>query len=236
MTRDAALLLWSTLRERVITDEVTLPDVIDDLSSHICGALPVSGAGLLISTSGRRHAVLGASDDRMRRLEQLQATFEEGPCMDTVRSGRFVGEANLEQAQQRWPLFGPAAVAAGIAAAFSFPVMAGPLTIGALDCYHVDAGVLSPGQIRDGSLFADIAADLIMRAQTEAGVDHVVDQMTASDQAPALLKQATGMIAFRLSVTVPEARELLHTHARDHDTSLDAVAAAVIDGTAHVQR
>lgn len=226
--------MWSTLRTRVITAEVTLPTVIDDLSSHVRVSMPVSGAGLLIASSGTRRAVLGASDARMRRLEQLQATFDEGPCMDAVRSGRVAGEPDLANAPGRWPAFGPAAAAAGIAAAYSFPVRVGQITLGALDCYHVDTGALTPAQLRDGGLFADIAADLIMHAQAQAGVEVLVDQMAVDDGTSALLDQAAGMIAFRLSVTVPTASERLRRHARDHDISLDATVAGVIDGTLHV--
>ena len=56
----------------------------------------------------------------MHRLEQLQATFDEGPCMDAYHSGRFAGAPDLVDAQARWPMFGPAALGAGIGATFSF--------------------------------------------------------------------------------------------------------------------
>ena len=236
MTHDAALSLWTALRGRVMSDEGTLPEVFDQLSAHISASVPISGAGLLIASSGRRRAVLGASDDRMHRLEQLQATFDEGPCMDAICSDRFVGEPDLARARTRWPRFRPAALEGGIEAVFSFPVRIGDLTLGALDCYNVEVGALTPAQVGDGGLFADIAADLIMHAQADVGVDAVVEQMAAGDVAPDELERATGITAVQLGVRVVAAGELLRRHARDHGVSLDEVAAAIIAGTLRVRR
>jgi hypothetical protein len=236
MTHDAALSLWTALRDRVMAGEVALPEVFDQLSAHISASVPVSGAGLLITSSGRRRAVLGASDERMHRLEQLQATFDQGPCMDAVRSGRFVGEPDLARARTRWPRFRPAAIDGGIAAVFSFPVHVGDLTLGALDCYSVDVGALTPTQVGEGGLFADIAADLIMHAQADVGVDAVVEQMAAGDVASEELERATGITAVQVGVRMSAADELLRRHARDHGISLDEVAAAIIAGTLRVRR
>lgn len=230
VARDAALILWATLRDRVVADVFRLPGAINDLSSHVRASLSVSGAGVLVASGGQRRAVLGASDNRMHRLEQLQATFNEGPCMDAYRSGRFAGEPDLVNAQARWPVFGPGALAAGIGATFSFPVHVGDVAFGALDCYRVRPGALTPTQISMGELSADIAADLILHAQMGAGVDAVVEQMMLGDRAAASVEQASGMTAARLGISIPRSLELLREHARVHHISLDEVATRVIDG------
>lgn len=78
-----------------MADGSALSAAVDDLSSHVRTALDVSGAGVLIASSGQGRAVLGASDNRMHRLEQLQSTFDEGPCMDAYHSREFVGATDL---------------------------------------------------------------------------------------------------------------------------------------------
>lgn len=235
MARDAALILWATLRDRVVADVFALPAAINDLSLHVRESLSLDGAGVLVASGGQRRAVLGASDDRMHRLEQMQATFDEGPCMDAYHSGRFAGAPDLASAQARWPVFGPAAAAAGIGAAFSVPVQVGDIVLGALDCYRVRPGALTPTQISMAELSADIAADLILHAQMGAGADAVVEQMTLGDTAPESVEQASGMTAVRLGISIPRALELLREHARVHHLSLDDVAASVIAGRLHIE-
>ena len=230
MSHDAALILWATLRDRVIADVAVLPEAMNELAAQARTSLKVSGAGVLVATDGRRRAVLGASDNRMHRLEQLQATFDEGPCMDAIRSGRFAGEPDLSGVRERWAVFGPAAVDAGIQATFSFPVTVGEIMLGALDCYRARPGALTPTQISTGALFADIAADLIMHAQSGAGVDAVIEHLTRGDAAPGVVDRACGMTAARLGISVERALQQIREHARDHHVSLDEVAAAIVDG------
>lgn len=231
MERDAALTVWTTLREKVIADARTLHQTIDALALHVCRALQVSGAGVLVASGGQQRAVLGASDGRMRQLEQLQTTFDEGPCMEAYRSSRFTGAAELSGFDaDRWPMFGPAAVAAGIEAAFSFPLVVGDLPLGALDCYRCHAGALTPAQVRTGEMLADIAADLIMHAQVGGGVDELVQRMVRGNGAHDRIEQAKGMTAYDLGVSVGGALELMRNDARRYQRSLDEVAGMIVAG------
>ena len=87
VTRDAALALWANLRDRMQTGDASLTQVIEELSSHICAAMALDGVGLLVASSGRRRAVLGASDDRMRGLDITQAnlTNQQGVVKNEVK-------------------------------------------------------------------------------------------------------------------------------------------------------
>ncbi|CAN5791077.1 GAF and ANTAR domain-containing protein [soil metagenome] len=236
MERDAALTLWTTLREEVITDPASLRRAIDALALHARDALQVSGAGVLVASDGQQRAVLGASDDRMRQVEQFQTTYDEGPCMEAYGTGRFAGATELAGFDaDRWPLFGSAAVAAGIMAAFSFPLMVGDLALGALDCYRRQKGPLTPAQIRNGEMFADIATDLIMHAQIGDGVDALVEQMVRSNGANDRIEQARGITAHHLGVSVGGALELMRDDARRHQRGLDEVAGMIVDGRLRLQ-
>jgi hypothetical protein len=155
--------------------------------------------------------------------------------MDAVHSGHVAGEADLERAGERWPAFAPAAIAAGIRATFSFPVTVGGFTLGALDCYQTRTGALTPAQISLGELFADIAADLIVHAQAEAGVDAVVEQLTHDDGPSEVLDRACGITAVHLGLPVERSLQLLRAHAHHNQLSLDEVASRIIDGSLRIK-
>lgn len=213
----------------MIADGSALSGALDDLSTHAREALGVSGSGVLVASGGQQRAVLGASDSRMHRLEQLQTTFDEGPCMDAYHNMAFVGAPDLATHDvRRWPSFGPAVVAAGVGAAFSFPLTVGDIALGALDCYRVQPGALTPAQISNGYLFADIAADLIMHAQMGTGVDAVVDHMVRSNSAHDRIEQARGIVAYQTGDSMERALGRMREHAREHELSLDAVAQQIV--------
>lgn len=119
-------------------------------------------------------------------------------------------------------------MAAGIAAVFSFPLTVGGAPLGALDCYRREKGALTPAQISNGRMFADIAADLIMHAQIADGVDVLVDRIVGSTHDR--VEQARGITAFQLEVPVERSLELMRSHARLTLLSLDDVAGLIVDG------
>lgn len=70
------------------------------------------GAGIsLVSTVGHR-LTLCSTDPVAQVVEDLQATFGEGPCVDAVGRGVPVLSADLAAARERvrWPGFAPEAV------------------------------------------------------------------------------------------------------------------------------
>ena len=65
----------------------------------------------------------------------------------------------------RFPLFAPAAVAAGLAAVFTFPLRHGNGRLGALDLYRDSPGALDEGDMAAAQTLADVAAAYLLNAQ-----------------------------------------------------------------------
>jgi hypothetical protein len=101
-------------------------------------SVPVSCAGVALMTSAGREGTLAAIEGPVAAMEDLRQTLGEGPCFDASRDGRPVLEPDLARSggMARWPGFGPAAVEAGIAAIFAFPLQIGAIRLGVLDLYR----------------------------------------------------------------------------------------------------
>jgi diguanylate cyclase (GGDEF)-like protein len=107
------------------------------------------------------------------RFEQLQSEFDEGPCLAAFESGEAVAISDLSS-DDRLPRFGPAALAAGLSAAFTFPSRHGTRCLGALDLYRVTPGALDQDDMDSAQTFADVAAAYLLNAQArdDARVTH----------------------------------------------------------------
>ena len=68
----------------------------DRLCRACVGVLRVDGAALSITNGGSTQGTLGASNDLSRRLDELQFTFGEGPCLDSVRNGTRSSSPDLQ--------------------------------------------------------------------------------------------------------------------------------------------
>jgi diguanylate cyclase (GGDEF)-like protein len=98
------------------------------------------------------------------RFEQLQTELGEGPCLTAYETGEAVSVADLGSGD-RFPRFAPAAMAAGLAAVFTFPLHGGIGRLGALDLYRDSAGELDPQDMAAAQTLADVAAAYLLNAQ-----------------------------------------------------------------------
>jgi hypothetical protein len=190
----------------------------------------VSGAAVTVMTGDRAgQTTVCCSDHIARVLDDLQFTLGEGPCVDAFSSDRPVSEPDLGQSSERWLAFTPAAISAGAAAVFGFPLRAGPTLLGALTLYRDRPGALGSEQHADALVVADVIAREIVARQAAAPAGMVADDLADDRSLRVVVHQATGMVAAQLDVEVQEALLRLRARAYSEDTSVTVVATAVVN-------
>lgn len=220
---------WIRLLRDAGSDVTAQPQRIAELCVQM---LDVTGAGMsLVSDAGHR-GVICATDDVSRRIEDLQVTLGEGPCIDTVRTGAPVLVADLHDrndlAAWRWPTFMAAAADAGVRAVFAFPLRIGAIGLGALDMYRNRPGTLSDEQLSAALLGAEAAAVALLGLETSAD-GGLADGDGAGFSYQAQVHQATGMVMMQLDVTIEQAFLLLRARAFSTGRTLNEVASDVIE-------
>jgi len=192
------------------------------------GRLGVDGASVTAVSGPAVREPLAATDERSARLEELLLTTGEGPGAEDLRSGSPMLVPDLEPVTDRWPGFVPAAVAVGVRALFAFPLQTGAIRVGLLSLYRAAPGPLTPQQLADALVFADIALQLLLdSASGISGLDgyRPLDGLSGTR---AEVYQATGMISVQLGVSLEEAFVRLRAHAFAASTPLDDVAGDVV--------
>jgi diguanylate cyclase (GGDEF)-like protein len=111
---------------------------------------------------------IAASDESAMVFERLQTEIGEGPCLAAFDSGEAVIVSDLAT-DECFPRFSPAAVQAGLAAIFTFPLRHGDGRLGALDLYRTTPGKLSHQDMKAAQTLADVATAYLLNA--EARVD-----------------------------------------------------------------
>jgi diguanylate cyclase (GGDEF)-like protein len=153
----------SEFARTVITD-FPIQGILDHLVTKIVEILPISSAGVTLISAGTAPRYIAASDASALRFEQLQSELDEGPCLAAFESGEAVAIADLS-VEERFPSFAPAAMAEGLAAAFTFPLCHGTRRLGALDLYRDTPGVLDAHDMESAQTLADVAAAYLLNAQ-----------------------------------------------------------------------
>jgi hypothetical protein len=158
-------------------------------------------------------------------MEELTTTVGEGPGVDAAAGGVALA-ADLASARFaiQWPIFAPAAVLAGVHAAFGLPLRVGGIRLGALDLYRARPGDLDGGQLADALLLADTACALLLDTAISGGRQRPEQ---AGLQHPEV-HQATGMVIVQAGVSAAVALVRLRAHAYAHDRRLRDVATDVV--------
>jgi diguanylate cyclase (GGDEF)-like protein len=158
--------LSSVLSEfaRTMITDFPVQGILDQLVGRVVDVLPVTGAGVTLVEADLAPRYVAASDDAALRFEKLQSDLTQGPCILAYHSGEAVLAPELAT-DTRFPRFGPAAVADGLAAVFTFPLRHGAGRLGALDLYRDRVGTLDSDEIVAAQTLADVAAAYLINAQ-----------------------------------------------------------------------
>jgi hypothetical protein len=191
--------------------------------------IPVRGAGIMLMDEDGNGSSLGLSDEATGIVEDLQFTLGEGPGIDAHARGRPVLGPRLEDpVGVRWPAFAPAAVSAGVLAAFGFPLQVGAVRLGSLDLYRDRPGALTPTQMADAIAMARIVTRAVIAVQANAGPGELADEMDNPGDLRTQVHQASGMISEQLDVGIGLALVRLRAHAYAESRPINDVAKDVV--------
>lgn len=208
----------------------------DRLCEACVALLAVDAVSLSLVLGGMNSGTLGASSDHARAYDELQFTFGEGPCLESVsaRTPVLVLDLAADVDDGRWPAYGPALLDKGIGAVFAMPVVVAGEYLGALDLFRVHSAVLQGDDLANALVAAELAAlpvlDLLGKDLQEAASDlrsvawAELDQFTRAE-----VSQATGVLIAQLDIGPAEALMRIRAHAYATGQSATEVARDILD-------
>jgi hypothetical protein len=195
--------------------------------------LPVTGAA--VSTLGDLlgNETLSATDARAARLDEVQFDLGEGPCWDALRSAQPVAATSLDSdGRGRWPHFFNAIAAESISSLFAFPLLVGPLRIGAVDLYsHRPTTLTHDDEVRASALAYVVSRHILRVAIGEAPED--ADNRPLSRR---VVHHATGIVLAQLDISADDARLVLQGQAYAAGKPMTDVAEDVVAGRMRFRR
>jgi len=208
-------------------------DDASTLSFPFLDVFPVTGVS--VSTLGEflGSETLSASDAQAARIDELQFDLGEGPCWDAMATARPVLAPDLRaHPSASWPAFSRAILDDDLGAIFAFPLVVGPLRIGAVDLYSRQPTELTATQSRQASEMAGVVSRRVLRrAIMRMTHDEGVDDRPGNAFSRRVIHQATGMVLSQLDVAIDDARLVIEGHAFASNRSMMDVASDIVDGT-----
>jgi GAF domain-containing protein len=229
-TREQLLAETFVLLADTLVDDYDVVELLDQLVAACVNLLNVNAAGLLLDDQKGNLAVVASSSEETRLLDVLQLQSNEGPCLDCVRTGAAVTTDDIAADRARWPLFAPAALAAGFRSVTALPLRLRDQTIGGLNMFRTGADPVHAEERRLAQALADVATIGILQRRSAHRSTMMAEQLQHALNSRVVIEQAKGVLAERNSVDMETAFNALRRYARNHNRKLSELALEVVRG------
>ena len=227
---------WEKLLTRTLVEladnlvaDFDVVDLLTTLSARCVEVFDVAAAGIMLVDPDGALRLVTSSSEAMRIVELFELQAQEGPCLDSYRTGQPVACTDLDRdrAGRRSPR-SPAVRA-------SKPSMRSPCACAAPS--SAPSTCSTPVGHRWGTTTSRPLRRWLMSPRSPSSNTTprptrlaLNQQLTAALQSRIVIEQAKGMIAERRRIGTEEAFRVLRNHARNHNRRLTDVAADVTIG------
>ncbi len=215
----------SELAGLLVTDE-TLQTTLGHVVDGAVRVIPAcDGAGVTLSEHDGP-TTAAASGPLVRQVDHLQYASDEGPCLETLRTG--VPRRTWLESDERWPKFRDQALREGVVSCLSLPLVIGNHgTAGVLNLYS-QKRPFEEADEKVGRRFASQASVSVANARAYAKAQTLIEQLNEALQSRDVIGQAKGIIEVREDCGPDEAFDRLRSVSQHRNIKLRDLAAAIV--------
>ncbi|WKG02091.1 GAF and ANTAR domain-containing protein [Mycolicibacterium sp. HK-90] len=207
---------------RAVATPRSVDEILSDVTATVTELVPgADTAGVLLIGDGGKFESLAGTSSLPHKLDELQMTFREGPCMQAALEDVVVRTDDFRE-ESRWPSYSKVAVDMGVLSGLSFKLYTDDRTAGALNLFGFRPGVWDAESETIGTVLAAHAAAALLAGRRS---EQLKSALSTRDR----IGQAKGIIMERYQIDDVQAFELLRRLSQDSNTKLVDVAQQVID-------
>jgi GAF domain-containing protein len=209
--------------------EMRVEEALEQIVKVTHTVFSVDGAGLMLADADHLLRNVAASEDRMAHLEELQISYQEGPCITAFEDKVLVAAEDLVS-DPRWPLFTAAAVKRGVRAVLASPIPYNQDAVGVVAVLSEERHPWSAEAELALLAFTDLAALLIATVMMGEQRTLLATQLQSALNSRAVIEQAKGVLIGQQGLSARAAYEKLRAQARAERRKLAVVAAELVRG------
>jgi GAF domain-containing protein len=202
------------------------PRTVDEVFSDVTATAReliagVDTAGVLLVGKNGKYESLAGTTELPHKLDDLQMTFDEGPCVQAAVDDLIVRTDDF-RTEERWPRYSPAAVELGVLSGLSVKLYTADRTAGALNLFAFKPNAFDGEDETIATVLAAHAAAAILASRQG---EQLQSALSTRDR----IGQAKGIIMERYGIDDVAAFNMLKRLSQDSNTRLADIAQQVID-------
>ncbi|MFF9237920.1 GAF and ANTAR domain-containing protein [Streptomyces sp. NPDC014801] len=196
----------------------TVEDFLQQLADAAVRLSPAGGAGVTLQREGRPLTVV-SSGEGATELDEKQYGQDDGPCLQSLRSGQEILVRDMLQ-ETRWGPYPAYAAACGTRSSLSLPIAYRTLSAGALNLYAAPPHAFDDVDHTALRSLAAQATGAIALAQRISDAQEFAEQLRTAMRSRAVIDQAIGVIMGRRRCTAEEAFAVLRSASQQRNIKL----------------
>jgi GAF domain-containing protein len=217
----------SELAGLLLTNE-SIETMLGHVADIAVRAIPACDAAGVTLFEHDQLTTAAASGAVVRRVDEHQYTADEGPCLESLRTGELRRSPSLET-DTRWPKFRGPTLDEGVVSCLSLPLVIGNHgTAGVLNLYS-QHNPFGESDEEIGRRFVGPASVAVSNVRAYAKANAVIAQLQEALESRDVIGQAKGVIQARERCGPGEAFERLRDISQRRNIKLRELAKAVVE-------
>ena len=170
---------------------------------------------------------VASSDALAARADEIQYAQDEGPCLESLRTGAVVDAPDLAT-DDRWGNYRSYALAQGVQSVLSTPMGVDGQNFGALNLYSTEAGGFDDAARADAARWAQQASGAVGVALRLAERTRHGQQLAEALTSRSIIDQAIGILMAQQRCSSGVAFEILRSASQGRNVKLRTIAADIV--------
>jgi GAF domain-containing protein len=178
----------------------------------------------------RRAGTVASSSDHARHMDEIQYSFEDGPCLRAAREEKLVNVPDITQ-DTRFPDYRDAIAEYGIRSILGVPILLEGDANAGLNLYSTDVDAFDDTAIAAAELFADEASKALRLSVRIARLTESANDLKSAMESRTTIDLAVGIIMGQNRCSQDEAFGILQSASNTRNMKLRDVASAIVAST-----
>jgi GAF domain-containing protein len=211
-----------------LLSDATRLDMFLDRVAHLAASLvsPPAAVGLTLRRDGQPFTVV-TNGNLAAQVDELQYGFDQGPCLDSLRTGVVVQVDDLTR-EQRWDGYRTHALAHGVVSSLSLPLTIDGQTVAALNLYACRPAAFEGAPRRHAEAFASQCSAALSLAFRQFNQAQIQQQLLEAVTSRSVIDQAIGILMGQQRCTATAAFDLLRQASQHRNRKLRDIATDII--------
>ncbi len=210
---------------QVLLEDHDVPSVLKSIAE--LAAQQLSGdrtvlCGIILKRA-KRNTVVATSSAEAQAMDEHQAGFDEGPCLEAQKTNSVISVPDVRY-EQRWPQYMEEVRDHGLRSILAVPLTVGTTSTAAMNFYARETGAFTDAEIEIAERYTEVASQMVAIALRIARYAEDAEDRRVAMESRTTIDLAVGIIMAQNRCSQDEAVQILKSASNNRNMKVRELA------------